>query len=134
MKMHIRVNFSEPINNMWIHGVFNYRYNAHSYQKFPIDLWENICAWLGGETQSYFLKWAGQNVRKFSNMNHSCPYVGSVWIKVDKMPVNRLIIMEQFMPSGRYRVDINIAVGYRKESFMLTKFFFTISDNRIERF
>lgn len=135
MKMHMRINFSEPMNDLWLHGVFYYRYNAHSYRKFPIDVWEDICAWIGRGThhQTYFLKWTGQNVRRFSNMNHSCPYSGSVLIKVDRIPVNSLIMLP-FMPAGRYRVDLNLTRGYRKSSFMINKFFFSISDNRVEQF
>lgn len=135
MKMHMQMNFSEQLNGVWVHGVFYYRYNAHSYQRFPIDLWENVCAWLdkGAQHHSYFLKWTGQNVRKFSNLNHSCPYSGNVWIKVDRIPINSLVMLP-FMPSGRYRVDLNVTNGYNKKPFMITKFFFSISDNRVEQF
>lgn len=132
--MHMRINFSEPVNNVWIHGVFYYRYNVNSYQKFPIDLWEDVCAWLGGDTHNYFLKWTGKNAQKFSNLNHTCPYDGSVWIKIDKIPVNRLFVLEPFLPSGRYRIDLNITRGFKKRPFMITRFFFAISDNRIEQF
>lgn len=136
LQMHMRINISKPVHAIWIHGVFYYRYNAHSYQKFPIDLWEDFCAWVDqGQTQhqSYFLKWTGQNVREFSNFNHSCPYSGSVWMKVDRIPVDSLIVLP-FMPAGRYRVDLNVTEGYKKDSFMINKLFFSISDNRIERF
>lgn len=135
MRMYMRVNFSQPIYDMWMHGVFYYRYNSHLYQRFPIDLWEDLCAWLGMGTEAqYILKWAGENIRKYSNLNHSCPYFGTTWIKVDRIPMNKLIILEPFMPSGRYRVDLNITNGYKKEAFMKTSFYFAISDNRIEKF
>lgn len=103
MKMFIRANFSEPVHSIWIHGVFNYKYNTFSYQKFPIDLWEDLCAWLNGGKPTYFLKWTAVNVRNFSNMNHPCPYSGTAWVDIKRIPLNRLIMLEPLLPSGRYR-------------------------------
>lgn len=134
MKLFLRVNFSEPMNSIWIHGVFYYKYNAHSYQRFPIDLWEDVCAWLKGNSHVYFLKWTAENVLSFSNMNHTCPYNGSLLINIARMPINRIIMLEPFLPSGRYRVDLNATNGFKKPAFMTSKFFFGISDNRIEQF
>lgn len=134
MKMYIRANFSEPMNSIWIHGVFNYKYNINSYQKFPIDLWEDICSWLRGENSTYFLKWTAENVRNYSNMNHPCPYSDTTWIDIKRIPINRLIVLEPLMPSGRYRVDLNITKGYKEQALIMTKFFFSISDSRIEQF
>lgn len=134
MKLFMRVNFSEPTYNIWIHGVFYYKYNSYSYQRFPIDLWEDLCAWLKGGSHAYFLKWTAKNALNFSNMNHECPLNGSIWINIARIPVNRLVMLEPFMPSGRYRVDLNATGGYRKDAFMMSKFFFGISDNRIEQF
>lgn len=82
----------------------------------------------------YFLKWTGENVRNFSNMNHPCPYSGSAWIDVKRIPLNRLIMLEPLMPSGRYRVDINVTNGYKEQALAMTRLFFGISDTRIEQF
>lgn len=40
MKLFVRANLTEPLKSLWFHGVFYYKYNVFSYQKFPIDLWE----------------------------------------------------------------------------------------------
>ncbi|XP_055301633.1 uncharacterized protein LOC129568098 [Sitodiplosis mosellana] len=132
MKIYIRFNFTEPMNTIWIHGIFYYKYI--SYQKFPIDLWEDYCAWVRGEKPTYFLKWTAENVRNYSNMNHPCPYSGTAWIDVKRMPLNRLIVLDQLMPSGRYRVDLNLTRGYKDQALIMTRFYFGISDTRVEQF
>lgn len=89
---------------------------------------------MAGGSEAYFLKWTAQHVKNFSNLNHKCPYFGSTWINIERIAVNKLIMMEQLMPSGRYRVDLNVTEGIHQDAFITTKFYFGISDNRIEQF
>lgn len=43
LKINLWFNVSEPISDLCLHSVFNYRLNTVTYQRFPIDLWEGTC-------------------------------------------------------------------------------------------
>lgn len=132
IKLNIAINLTAPVKDVWIHGVFYYKYTQ--YQKFPIDLWENLCGWLDGTDKSHFLEWTTRKILKYSNLNHSCPYDGNVFVRADSYPMQNLLSFESILPSGRFRVEINLTEGYRKRVFFASKLFFAISDNRIEQF
>lgn len=132
IKINLVINLTKPVNDVWIHGVFYYKYNR--YQKFPIDLWESVCAWLGGTGKSYMLEWTTRKILKYSNLNHSCPYNGTIFVKADRLSLKDLLAFESLLPAGRFRLDINMTEGYAKKVFFIAQMFFAISDNRIERF
>lgn len=43
VKIHVNITLRKPVNDVWIRGIFFYKYNR--FQKFPIDLNENLCGW-----------------------------------------------------------------------------------------
>lgn len=132
MRIHVNLTLRRPINNIWAHGIFYFKYNQ--FQKFPIDLWENFCLWLSGKKKSYLLEWTTENLLSFSNVNHSCPYQDLVFVKADNISIKKLLDFEMFLPSGRFRMDINFTEGYGKSAFFMTRTYFTVSDHRIEQF
>lgn len=130
--MHFWANLTEPIHDAWFHIVFYYRWNPTTYNKFPIDIWENVCNWLDGG-KSYILDWIGGNIIKYSNLNHSCPYESQeLYLKADNLSINTFII-DQFMPSGRFRIDGSITDGNKSRIFVKGQLFFSVSDHRIEK-
>lgn len=131
LKIHIWTNISQPIHDAWIHTVFNYRYKT--YQKYAIDLWENACSWIKGLGKSYILDWTVKKLLKNTNYNHPCPYVGHTYIKINNISMSQFPL-EPLMPSGQYRLDFNVTEGNRSHVLFIAKIFFSISDNRIERF
>lgn len=133
MRCNVWANLSEPLHDAWFHAVYYYRFNRMTYQKFPIDLWENICSWIGNKTKSYILDWTFGKVLQYSNINHTCPYQGEVFVKVNNISISKFPF-EQFLPAGKFRIDINITSGNRKIVFAMTQLFISISDNRIEQF
>lgn len=86
-RMNFWTNLSEPVHDIWAHLVFYYRYSPTSYQKWAIDVWENVCDWLGGK-KSPLLDWTARIILKYSNANNSCPYEGYVQLKADNLSVN----------------------------------------------
>lgn len=132
-RKHIRIGFdfniSEPIKTAYIHSVFYRKFNF--YQKFPIDLEEDFCGWLNGTAQSYILDWTAKNFMQYSNTK-KCPFQGNTFIKIPNITLES-IVLEPFMPSGRYRVDVNLTNGDR-DAFGIIKLYFAISDYRIEVF
>lgn len=133
MKLHVWANFSEPIHELWIHSVAYFKFNGLTFSRFPINIWENMCGWLAGKTKSFILDWTFGKVLQYSNLNHPCPYDGHVYVKVDNLSATILQI-EQFLPAGKFRLDMNITDGNRNRVLAMAKIIFTIFDNRIERF
>lgn len=131
LRIDFQINLTEPVHDIWVHTVFYHKYNT--YQKFPIDLWENVCDWLAGKSKSYVLDWTIGRVRRFANLNHPCPYEGLVYLKINNVSIDKFPI-EPLLPSGRYRMDVNFTEGNRKKTYVESKFFFSISDHRIEQY
>lgn len=132
LKINFWVKSSEPIYDAWLHSVFYFRFNRMTYQKFPIDLWENICSWCNNSAKSFMLDWSFGKILQYSNVHHACPYV-YVYLKVDNISMSHFSI-EQLLPAGRFRVDHNITSGNRKEVLFSVQMFLSVSDNRIELF
>lgn len=107
MKIDIHGTFTDPVEDIWLHTVFYYKYNGISFFKFPIDLWENVCSWLNGTSRSYIMDWTYGRVMNYSNLNHPCPFIGLAYLKIDNISVANFPL-EPLMPSGEYRVDVNI--------------------------
>lgn len=68
----------------------------------------------------------------YSNMNHSCPYVGLIFVKVENISINTFVF-EQLLPAGRYRCDFNLSTELKKP-ILMGKIYASISDHRIEQF
>lgn len=132
MKIDLHWNLTRPVHDAWIHGTWYYKFNGLTYNRFPIDLWENLCDWLSGKSKSYLLDWTIGRAINYSNMNHSCPYHGYVFLKVDNMSVNNFPFEpETLIPSGRYRVDLDFTEGNRVP-IGNAKLYFSVSDHRLE--
>lgn len=97
LRAYVYANISKPIHNAWVHYVLNYRYNRMTYHKFPVDLWESPCDWLGGK-KSWILDWTVGIVLNYTNINHPCPYEGHLYFKADNLSINTFNI-EQLAPS-----------------------------------
>lgn len=132
LKIEFRFNLTKPMNAFWIHTVFYYKFNGITFQKLPIDLLENFCDWFTGKAKSYALDWSISKIIKYSNLNHTCPYVGPILIKVDNISTNVFSLEQSFMPSGKYRVDNEYKESRVGRPFMRAILYFSVSDHRIE--
>lgn len=117
---------------MWAHGVLYYRYNT--YQKYAIDLWEDLCGFLNDK--AHFMMWIMSRLQHFSNLNHTCPYTGTVILKANNISVDKFRI-EPLLPAGRYRLDLNLTKLPRNNDIQnvygMMRIFDSISDHRIEQ-
>lgn len=135
----VTFKLKKKINAMFFHAVVYYRYNGIEYKKFPIDLWENLCDWFklhGDSTKKmkyFFLEWMHKRFLNYTNINHTCPYEGEMTVRAARFPISSIEI-PQLLPAGRYRLDIILFEGDRKSIIYGINLFFSISDNRIERF
>lgn len=128
----LHANITEPVYDIWMHTVFYYKFNGITYSKFPIDLWENGCDYLAGKSKnSYILDWVLPNYLKYTNWNHTCPYVGLVFCKVASIH-GKTLQFKYLIPAGRYYVDFVITDGERAPMAKIQAFF-SVSDHRLEK-
>lgn len=97
IKIHLENSFKEPLKTTWAHGVLYYKYTR--YQKYAIDLWEDLCGSLAKTAHSYFMRFLLGYVMQYTNLNHTCPYYDHVILKVDNISMDRFII-EPLLPAG----------------------------------
>ena len=79
------------------------------------------------------MDWTVKRVLNYSNFNHPCPYEGNVFLKVNNVSVDRFPL-EQFIPSGRYRADLNVTEENKENVIFMAKLYWAVSDHRIEQF
>lgn len=133
VKVSAYVNLTRPVNTCFFHGIFYYKFNGITFHKFPIELLEDFCGWMNGTSRSYLMEWSFSKVLKYSNMNHTCPYVGPIWIKADSIREDSFTFENSLMPSGQYRVDLNVMEFPESVPYIKTSLYFSISDHRIEK-
>lgn len=132
----IEVNFDgiavEPIKEIYIHTVFYYKYMT--YRKFPIDIWEELCGWLDSKRKSFFLDIALKKVFEFvkHDGNLSCPLIGEYAVRI-KTQSTTVLNVPSMVPSGRYRIDVNVTESDRNNVIAITSTYVSNSDNRIEQ-
>lgn len=131
LKIDIQMNFTKPIYKAFVHTQVYYRYI--SYQKFPINLWDDMCGWFSGRRRSWVMDWTLGKLLKHSNINHTCPYIGNVFVTADNISLNTFVF-EQFIPAGRYRIDFNLSQGHTSAPMFIGKLFASVSDHRVEQF
>lgn len=126
------MNLSQTVDAVLIHSVFYHKFNGISFAKFPIDLWENLCDWMGGKSISYVMEWSLGKVLKYANRNITCPWNSYMFIKVDNISMNTFSFEQSFIPSGKYRVDNYFMESKGSIPFITASLYFTVSDHRLE--
>lgn len=129
LKFDIVGNLTRPLRRAWLHAVAYYRYT--NYQKYALDLWEDLCGWLDGKKKSYILDWTVKRVQDYTNVNHPCPIEGHVFVKTDNISLDKFTT-EPLLPSGRYRLDVNFTEGKKGNVLLMAKMFVSVSDHRVE--
>lgn len=126
-----------------VHIIAYYRYNGLIYRKFPVDLYEDFCEWIENRNKTgwldqrkyFFLEFAFGIILDYTNFNHPCPYVGSVYIENAQISIKLMQnTLKHLVPAGRYFVEFSMAHKNRTKVYFSGKVYFTISDHRIEQF
>lgn len=123
LKIDIAAYATRPINSIWVHAALFYKYNGIVYNKFPIDVWENVCEFLEGKRENkLFLNWMLARVLPYTNYNHTCPY-SSFTIKAENISLDKTFSFDkEILPSGRYRFDVSFTEKDRVPFFDLKIF------------
>lgn len=128
VKIAASANLSEPLHEIWVHVEPYYKFNR--YTRIAGYIWENLCDWLAGK-KSFILDYYGSRLMKFTNINHTCPYSGNIFGKIDNISI-QAFAFPQILPSGRYFIDM---IGYesdRSKVLSNLQIYFSVSDHRIE--
>lgn len=120
----------KQLNDIQIHMEAFYRYAT--FQKFPVDRWENVCDYLSGRGNHILFKILMDNLGKYITPQHPCPYKvnETVSITAERFDV-RSFHFEPLLPAGDYRLIVTYAEGKERHwvfSFELTG---SVSDHRI---
>lgn len=129
MSVDVWANITQPLNGAWVHAVGYYKYNT--YQKIATEYWDDLCGWISGKSNSFLLDLYKSVILKHTNLNHSCPYTGLVYLLAQNISVKELTL-PPIVPAGRYRVDFNFTEGDRKTPLVEGALYVSISDHRIE--
>lgn len=135
LRFDLAANITKPMTGAYMHLVAYYKYNT--YRRIAVNHWEDGCGWLNGTAKSFFLDWTLKRVQNYigadTNINHPCPYEGYTYLKINNISVDHFPL-EPLMPSGRYRLDINITESDKKTSIFSAKLYMSVSDHRIEQY
>lgn len=114
--------------------VLNYRFNNNVYRQFLINLDMDFCAYMAtNRTFNIFMEQVMPLIERFSNINHPCPYSGNVAVR--EMSFSNMLVDKSILPSGQYRIDINIYDSIERRPIIFCKVFLTIpiaSDARLD--
>lgn len=133
MKVDMRVNLSKPVKDIWVHVEPYYKYQT--YVRIAGYIWENPCDWMSGKTKSIFLDWTLGLALKLpnihTNINHTCPFSGYNYFKFDNISVQQFAF-PQLVPSGRYRLNVNLTESDRSKVLGGCVLYVSVSDHRVE--
>lgn len=93
------------------------------YQKFLIDLQEDVCGFLRGKKPSKILEMVVPVIENYTNTLHECPYHDEVYLKKFRLTSLGLPIV----PTGQYRLDVSFYSG--KKFLLLAQIYVRIRSN-----
>lgn len=132
LKMDFRWNMTKPVYDSWLHGSVYHKFNGITWAKFPIDLWEDMCAWISGKRKAYILDWTFGKILKYTNFNHSCPFYGYYIIDVKNISMEHFDV-EQLLPSGQYRLDLEFTQQQGGgDPYTAFSVYFSVTEYRLE--
>lgn len=109
-----------------IHFQMYYRYRT-GWRIFLINFKGNFCDYVTkGNPKATALNLLIPVVRKYSNVNLTCPYVGQ--FSINKMPANAEVFNYPFVPVGKYY--LNTTLAFADELILSVQFYFTVPEGR----
>lgn len=130
----VLLTLNRTIYSVFAHFVAYYQFSSNEYRPYLFNLWEDVCATLGGDNGNIISNILFEKARNYTNFNHPCPYMpGQYFAKVDNISVN-ILNFGQLLPAGRYRVELNVTEGYKGLLLGMSKLYFSISDRRVTQF
>lgn len=82
---------------------------AKDLQANLVDIEEDFCGYMNGKAEAKVLSVLMPFIKKHSNINHPCPYSGSV--EVNEMPLGSHLLASHDIPSGDYVIYSQVISG-----------------------
>lgn len=125
-KVNMTAVFRRDLNDIQVHVSTYFRLD--SYQKFPGDVWENLCDYLSGRGNPIFLKIFMPNFVEYMNTNHTCPYRAneSFSLAAQKFQIKDFTFAA-FVPTGKYRTSMTFAEGTQRNMIITFRLFFSVT-------
>lgn len=122
------------LNIMQIHIVAYYKYQV--FKRFPVDIWEDICAWFNTRKGSFFMDWSFKPALKYLKYDGElkCPLKGDFLVSYNNISYNKEFPLIPLVPSGQYRLDSTLTEANRSIIIGFAQLYITVSDNRIEQY
>lgn len=129
-RINLSFNLRQALKNIQVHFDTQFRYAT--FQKFPINRWENLCDYLKGKRSEVLLAVVFSNLQNYTNVNHPCPYTTNetIFLKADRYEFDAFTF-KYFLPAGDFRLNITYAEGAERNMVCRLQIHFTISDHRV---
>lgn len=120
-------------NNIRLHFKMYYRFNGLTYRPFLIDIEADFCAFMLNvlKRPNIMLANVMEQVRKHSNIDHPCPYTGTV--EIQNLTLSNLFLGGSMLPTGQYRFHSKIYDDKENKTILEPIVFFTVPQSRDAR-
>lgn len=127
----IHTSILKPLPEIYLHVVLYFKYQT--YKKFPIDLWDDACAWWengNGKKESFAMEVIMATLQKHIKYNGQlrCPLKGNLSVDVKDVVINKVIPPLPLVPTGHYLSSIKFFEGDRSTLIAHTKTYMQITD------
>lgn len=129
-KHNMTIVLKRPITNLWVNYVLYHKYTT--YQKYLIDIWEDICGFWNGTAKSPVSSIVLENSTPLGfkyNFPFKCPIVGTMQVLHDGF--NASTIVFPLLAAGRYRMECRYAHTRKGKIIMEMHHYLQISDLRV---
>lgn len=129
-KHNMTIVLTRPVTDLWVNYVLYHKYAV--YQKFLIDIWEDICGFWNGTASSPVSNIVLDNSKFLGfkyNFPFKCPIVGTMAVIHDGFNASNIVF--PLLPAGRYRLECRYAHSKKGQAFLEFKHFFQVSDLRV---
>lgn len=96
------------------------------FRPFLIDLDTDVCDFMGNKSKRQLLAdGIFPKVMPYTNLNHSCPYEGEVWLRNFEVDLRFINLFQ--VPTGYYRLDVRVYNKRMNETIVTLSMFVFIS-------
>lgn len=125
VKFNITLVLDHPLQQLWMNFVLYHKYLR--YQRFLVNTWDDLCVLRGP-----MIDLVMQNLNRIGTEFHfklQCPYSGTIMLTNNGFNMSEVVV--PLVPSGKYRLDYNLALGRKKSPVITISVFTSVSDLRV---
>lgn len=120
--MDFRATALLPLNALFANFKLYYQYGEE--ERLLLNIWADVCGYFSGKVPSLVIDAVVDNLKKYSNMNHTCPFEKEMIFNAERITVNDVVV-NKFLPTGRFHLNTTFANGPKREFVGNVKLYFT---------